>query len=391
MRPRANAKKAQRKAKAAPKAAPAPMVEVEAEATPQPKAKATPKAEPKAKARPEAKPAPTGEEMPKQMPLQDLSALLCSWCGTWQPYNKCRLQKKGDHPKYKCNRCHSVYAKLYTAFGQWPTDAFENMPHAEQQQFYRSCATQDRRACKATADKIFEQYARHEKVYAENGQFLPLGVWETAGYNVDAIESESLECNKQINPILGLCYRVPILETGVQGARGRAQTARNTVSGKDRRAQKALEAAAAAIAEEAGEETEEEQEAGDRGKKRSMPSSSSSSSSSSSGHKKKKKKKSKKEKRGKKEKDAHMSCNDDKRWSARPMFTASPNTIMSCNDDERWPATGESPLRRKIRSCEAIMVSGGPLGASPQHREIRTCHATMMRWPATCYIAASIC
>ena len=106
MRPCANAKKAQRKAKATPKAAPAPMVEVEAEATPQPKAKAgpkakpkakaTPKAEPKAKARPEAKPAPTGEEMPKQMPLQDLSALLCSWCGTWQPYSKCRIQGKGD-------------------------------------------------------------------------------------------------------------------------------------------------------------------------------------------------------------------------------------------------------------------------------------------------------
>ena len=129
--------------------------------------------------------------MPKQIPLQDLSALLCSWCGTWQPYSKCRIQGKGDHAKYKCNHCHGVYSKLYSALGQWPKDGFENMPQSEQQQFYKSCANQGVWACKALADKILEQYARHETVYAEKGQFLPLGVWATAGYNTVDIESKA--------------------------------------------------------------------------------------------------------------------------------------------------------------------------------------------------------
>ncbi len=39
--------------------------------------------------------------------------------------------------------------------------------------------------------------------FAENGQFLPLTVWGTQGFNVHDIETKSLSCDKRQHPVLG--------------------------------------------------------------------------------------------------------------------------------------------------------------------------------------------
>jgi len=46
--------------------------------------------------------------------------------------------------------------------------------------------------------------------FAEGGEFLPLGVWKTKGFDVDRIAANTTADNKIDDLVLGLCYRVVI-------------------------------------------------------------------------------------------------------------------------------------------------------------------------------------
>lgn len=46
--------------------------------------------------------------------------------------------------------------------------------------------------------------------FAEGGEFLPLGVWKTKGFDVDRIAANTTADNKFDDLVLGLCYRVVI-------------------------------------------------------------------------------------------------------------------------------------------------------------------------------------
>ena len=70
------------------------------------------------------------------------------------------------------------------------------------------------------AQEALEQYEDHYENYDDSGEFLPLSVYATRGFNVQDIEANSRECDKRNDPVLGMCYRVRILRTGRGGVKG---------------------------------------------------------------------------------------------------------------------------------------------------------------------------
>lgn len=44
--------------------------------------------------------------------------------------------------------------------------------------------------------------------YVDGGEYLPLSVWRNRGFDTERIEARTVEADKMMHPVLGLCYRV---------------------------------------------------------------------------------------------------------------------------------------------------------------------------------------
>jgi hypothetical protein len=126
----------------------------------------------------------------------------------------------------------------------------------------------------------------HSEYYDQRGEWQPLSVWHTRGYDVRAIESKSTAANRKDHPVFGKVYRVVMEVDGNKGHR----SIKTEETMKASKPVKVPEASAGPLAIMDGSPG-------------SISSKSSSSSSSSSAKRKKdKKRKSKKGKKGKKDK-----------------------------------------------------------------------------------------
>jgi hypothetical protein len=59
----------------------------------------------------------------------------------------------------------------------------------------------------------------HGEFYETGGDFLPLSVWGTMGYDTESIKNGSLPKDKKIHPVLGDTYRVVVLRSGHRGSK----------------------------------------------------------------------------------------------------------------------------------------------------------------------------
>ncbi len=125
----------------------------------------------------------------------------------------------------------------------------------------------------------------HSEYYDQRGEWQPLSVWHTRGYDVRAIESKSTAANRKDHPVFGKVYRVVMEVDGNKGHR----SIKTEETMKASKPVKVPEASAGPLAIMDGSPG-------------SISSKSSSSSSSSAKRKKDKKRKSKKGKKGKKDK-----------------------------------------------------------------------------------------
>ena len=235
------------------------------------------------------RPLPPGGEVTDIGMFPEMS-LRCKTCGTsCQPY-KMRCRGKSAE-SWECLNCGTKSTKLRRVFGKWPIGEFDEMAKDDQEAFFNDISGMTQGQLQKFCERKFTKTESHGKFYEEKGQFLPLSVWATRGFNVEDIETKSLQENKQLHSILGMTYRVPLLSSGSRGWKG-SQSEGNLM-----KRSKALKAAAstdepAAEPELAASDASVESETAD--------SSSSSSSSSSSKKKSKKKKKGKKSKSSKK-------------------------------------------------------------------------------------------
>ena len=58
-----------------------------------------------------------------------------------------------------------------------------------------------------------------KEYYSEGGEYLPLTVWATRGFDADRIERASRDTDVIEDPVLGTVYRVRILQKGNSGCR----------------------------------------------------------------------------------------------------------------------------------------------------------------------------
>ena len=123
--------------------------------------------------------------------------------------------------------------ELRRSFGKWPTEAFKEMDADSQKDFYAKAHTlKNCNELKAFATQQLQRYEKHEQLYKENGEFLPLAVWATQGYDTDMIELNSLECDKHMCRTVGLTYRVPVWSVGKEGRKGAEYTRGENMEGQ---------------------------------------------------------------------------------------------------------------------------------------------------------------
>lgn len=122
----------------------------------------------------------------------------------------------------------------------------------------------------------------------EGGEYLPLSVWATRGFDVELIASRSRPVDIREHEVLGKTYRLRIMAVGEQGRRGQKRSSENSAAHTLPKSSKALK--------------DGPPEDADANKSTTSSDSSSSSSSDSDSSSSSKKRRSKKDKKGKKSK-----------------------------------------------------------------------------------------
>ena len=126
-----------------------------------------------------------------------------------------------------CATCHSKTTSLYRGFGKWPTKEFKGLPDDAKIQFWNDIKKiEGTDALCAKANHVIESYEIKEEHFAENGDFRPLKFWDLQGYDIERIQREARPEDKRELRLSGLCYRVPVMSTGMK-----------TLYGRDRREQ----------------------------------------------------------------------------------------------------------------------------------------------------------
>jgi hypothetical protein len=146
----------------------------------------------------------------------------CSACGRFELFSKCRIMSKARQA-WKCNGCHSKEHQLRRRFGQWPLEAFSGSSDEKRQAFMARLDGMNASALATECEK-FVSSEEHEEYYQDGGEFLPLSVWASRGFNTEAISTQSGPSDIKEHSVLGCTYRVRIISSGNRGARGIKRT-----------------------------------------------------------------------------------------------------------------------------------------------------------------------
>ena len=225
--------------------------------------------------------------------------VMCEGCGEICEATKARIvskDKKTALHKWKCHQCHSKTCELRRQLGSWPPKDWEGLPENLKMEFMKGIKSMTAKDAKAKAEAMIKEHAMEEEFYEASGQFLPLSVWKTQGFDENRIAANTAKKDILWSKQLGHCYRVPIVKSGQRGSKGRR--CEDVLSGGGRQTlltfsphlEEDQESDPGAEGEKGDGEAEDEQGDDDM----SSTSSSSSSSSSSADKKRKKSKKAKK-------------------------------------------------------------------------------------------------
>ena len=152
--------------------------------------------------------------------FSDSVNVVCCFCGSKCELSQVRIKSKSEGT-WKCKHCCSAQTKIYRwNSGKLPDLSDKSQP--EVNQFYlkaQSCSTQQdfQRILNCTEVRNVE---RSEQLYANMGQYLPLDVWKTQGFNPEMIKANTKPEDIRTCSVLGLCYRVEIMSTGNRGSKG---------------------------------------------------------------------------------------------------------------------------------------------------------------------------
>ncbi len=89
----------------------------------------------------------------------------------------------------------------------------------EQQQFWVDITDMNGQEAANAVDVLITSQDEKKEFYSDAGDYLPLGVWATRGFNPDHVKDRSRDSDVIEDPVLGAVYRVRILSKGNSGSR----------------------------------------------------------------------------------------------------------------------------------------------------------------------------
>ena len=114
-------------------------------------------------------------------------------------------------PQYSCGRCGTKSTNLRRTFGTWPIEEFKGLSEEDRVAYMQSADSSVRALKESLTDILTKRFVEQHKSSLK-GQYLPLTVWKTMGWDPDLIEKtadpEDVEESKY-----GKMYRVKIHET----------------------------------------------------------------------------------------------------------------------------------------------------------------------------------
>ena len=150
--------------------------------------------------------------------------VMCEGCGEICEATKARIvskDKKTALHKWKCHQCHSKTCELRRQLGSWPPKDWEGLPENLKMEFMKGIKSMTAKDAKAKAEAMIKEHAMEEEFYEASGQFLPLSVWKTQGFDENRIAANTAKKDILWSKQLGHCYRVPIVKSGQRGSKGR--------------------------------------------------------------------------------------------------------------------------------------------------------------------------
>ena len=114
-------------------------------------------------------------------------------------------------PQYSCGRCGTKSTNLRRTFGTWPIEEFKGLSEEDKVAYMQNADSSVRALKESLTDILTKRFVEQHKSSLK-GQYLPLTVWKTMGWDPDLIEQtadpEDVEESKY-----GKMYRVKIHET----------------------------------------------------------------------------------------------------------------------------------------------------------------------------------
>ena len=211
--------------------------------------------------------------------IRDMNKVFCSTCASECDVLRARVKNKSAGT-FQCKLCDVKYVQL-SKLNLLKRLNSSAIPEKDRAEFFNSIPGVNGKELEQRCQKFLSLYEVHETYYVDGGKFLPLGVWQTMGYNIQTIEANTEPKDIMQHKVLGTVYRVAILEEGDRGHKGN----------KTADACSKANAPPAPAAPPAAPPVEEDPSDGEKEPSSSSNSNSSSSSSSSASKKKKKKNK----------------------------------------------------------------------------------------------------
>ena len=135
--------------------------------------------------------------------------VLCSKCLLPAELSKVRLVGKGTQTYY-CRKCSNKISLMHKHFGVCSPPHYCSLSNEDKVAFWRSAAS-TKEDLRVAMMKISEKYSLEKSLVSQDGEYLPLSVWESRGFSAADILNKSTEDMVQEHPVLGRCYRLDIL------------------------------------------------------------------------------------------------------------------------------------------------------------------------------------
>ena len=167
-------------------------------------------------------------EMPGLVVSQAADTPVCCKCRCPVDTLRCYGKSPGT---WKCRMCNSKAVALTRRFGSWPLPGFNDLSEADKVEFWRNA-----KGCPDGADleKLVEKTITISRVNHRStdfkGEWLPLAVWQSRGWDPEVIKQTATSLNSKADPRWGMVYKV-VIESDSSGAR-KEQTQRDTAFAK---------------------------------------------------------------------------------------------------------------------------------------------------------------